>query len=284
MAVAGSGDSVARAVHAALRLGLELPPLSAAQRDGPRALGDLALGAERAGLGALWLCEGPRGCIDPVPLAGAIAELTSSLGVGVLVRPSHGRHPAVVARDITTIDRLSGGRAALGLLEDGLAPSDLERLAEALATVHRLLTETEVTMVGRFYEVAELTTRPRPTAPSGPPVLGGLLDGARADALGERARLGAGVDGLVVGGSEADVARARRRVDGLAGAGALPALLWRGALPEDAEGARAAGAALVRAGADGLLVTLDSSPGGAPSLGPEAARRLEVLAELVRPR
>ena len=80
----------------------------------------------------------------------------------------------MLARDVITIDRLSDGRAAVCLLDDGGGPLRRERLAEAGGILHRLLSEQEVTVTGRFYEVAELTIRPRPMSPAGPPVLAGL--------------------------------------------------------------------------------------------------------------
>lgn len=267
-------------MHPALRLGLEVPPFSAAaEREGEMSLREVALAAEDAGVGTIWLSEGGVGSLDPVPLAGALARVTTSVTIGVIARPSHGRHPSVLARDVSTVDRLSGGRAAVGLVEDGGAPSDLERLAEAVGILHRLLTESEVTAAGRFYEVAELTTRPRPVTPAGPPVVAGFLGPAVGDAEPAEPLLEAGTDAIVACGSEDEVARARRRVDGLATAGAVPGLLWRGGLPGGPEEAARVASSLGRAGADGLIVTLERpAVRGLGFVASEVGRALETLA------
>jgi Luciferase-like monooxygenase len=241
-----------------MRLGLEIPALRAADRpDGEMPLHEVARVAETSGVAALWLAEGGAGWIDPIPLAGALAEQTAAIAIGVLCRPSHGRHPSVLARDVTTIDLLSAGRAAVALLESGRAPSDLERLAEGAGLLHRLFTEHEVTAAGRFYEVAELTTRPRPMTPGGPPVVAGLEQAPVGDESLEAALIEADVDAVVVGGTASDVANARLRIDGVAPARGTPALLWRGALLSDGEAAARSSRSLRDAGADGLIALVE---------------------------
>lgn len=135
---------------------------------------EVAAAVERAGIGTLWLACGPTGGMDPGPLAGAVAAGSTVIGVGIVERPSHGRHPSVLARDVTTIDLLSQGRAAVAVIEDGASTDDLGPIAEATGVLHRLFTEHAVTVAGRHYEVSELTLRPRPLRPEGPPVLAGF--------------------------------------------------------------------------------------------------------------
>ncbi len=279
----GAG-SVTTAVRSALRFGLEIPALSAGDGpDGEMTLHEVAHAAEAEGLDTVWLAEGGAGSIDPIPLAGALTEQTATVAVGVLCRPSHGRHPSVLARDVTTIDLLSGGRAAIGLLDEGGAPSDLERLAEAASLLHRLLTQQEVTVSGRFYEVAELTLRPRPVTPGGPPVVAGL---ERAPVGGESVEgplIEAGVDAVVVGGTASDVERARGRLDGLASAGGTPALLWRGVVPSDAEATRT-WRSLRDAGADGLIALVEpAAVRGFGFVASEVERLMGALSTLAGP-
>jgi len=265
-----------------LRLGLVLPPLreQAGNRpDGALSVAEVALAAEAAGIGAVWLPEGPPGCFDPVPLLGSLAMTTSTLGLGLLARPSHGRHPSILVRDVTALDLLSGGRAILGLLEEGTGPLDVERLAEAASLTRRLLSEEEVTESGRFYEVAELTTRPRPARAGGPKVAAGfaarLPPGAPS---GEEAVTAAGVDAYLVVGSPEEVATSRGRLDGLAPAGAPPALLWHGGCPVDA----ATLDEVLDAGADGVLLHLDAPEAGGWPARASLDAALADLARLVR--
>lgn len=52
---------------------------------------------------------------DPLTMLGALAVATRSIRLGPLVLANPLRHPALVAQAIATVDRLSGGRAVLGL-------------------------------------------------------------------------------------------------------------------------------------------------------------------------
>jgi alkanesulfonate monooxygenase SsuD/methylene tetrahydromethanopterin reductase-like flavin-dependent oxidoreductase (luciferase family) len=61
---------------------------------------------------------------DPWVLLGAIAVQTSRIRIGTMVTPLSRRRPAVVAKHLTTLDHLSGGRVTFGV---GLGdPPDLD--------------------------------------------------------------------------------------------------------------------------------------------------------------
>ncbi len=61
---------------------------------------------------------------DPWVLLGAIAQVTERVQIGTLVTPLPRRRPWVLAKQLTTLDHLSEGRAVLGV---GLgAPDDLD--------------------------------------------------------------------------------------------------------------------------------------------------------------
>ena len=88
-------------------------------------LGRIAVDAESAGVAHVWLMDHLR----QIPQVGAawhdlpepytalawMAAVTERLRLGVLVTPAFVRHPAIVARQIATLDVLSGGRAICGL-------------------------------------------------------------------------------------------------------------------------------------------------------------------------
>jgi alkanesulfonate monooxygenase SsuD/methylene tetrahydromethanopterin reductase-like flavin-dependent oxidoreductase (luciferase family) len=270
-------------VHPLIRLGLELPPLSghAGSEDGPE--GDLisvpALlrRAEDSGLGTLWLAEAGSAGFDPIPLLGSLAR-SSSLGLGLMVRPSNGRHPSVLARDVTTLDLLSDGRAAIALVEEGSGPGHLERLGEATSILHLLLTEHEVTVVGRFYEVAELTIRPRPPRPGGPPVIAGIIGPTIGrDPTSESVVVAASADAYVTGGGPLDVEACRRRLDEAA-PGQTPLLLWRGSVGPDDRAAAQLTSSVLDSGADGLIAVLGGDAVFGDRLaGPEVTRALDAL-------
>jgi alkanesulfonate monooxygenase SsuD/methylene tetrahydromethanopterin reductase-like flavin-dependent oxidoreductase (luciferase family) len=86
---------------------------------------DVAMAAEGSGVfSALWLTDhvhniGPGGPADPMPeshlVLAAIAARTHELDLGLLATSVVYRNPALLAKMITTLDVLSGGRAILGI-------------------------------------------------------------------------------------------------------------------------------------------------------------------------
>jgi alkanesulfonate monooxygenase SsuD/methylene tetrahydromethanopterin reductase-like flavin-dependent oxidoreductase (luciferase family) len=86
---------------------------------------DVAAAAEGSGVfSALWLTDhvhnlGPGGPADPMPeshlVLAAIAARTQELDLGLLATSVVYRNPALLAKMITTLDVLSGGRAILGI-------------------------------------------------------------------------------------------------------------------------------------------------------------------------
>lgn len=100
-----------------MRFGLSVPPFCAA-RDVVALAGD----AEAAGWDGFFLWDHLRFDPDARPpvhnpwvLLGAIAQATSRVLVGPLVTPLARRRPWQVAKEVTTLDHLSGGRAVLGV-------------------------------------------------------------------------------------------------------------------------------------------------------------------------
>lgn len=80
-------------------------------------LAEVAMAAEEAGARSLWLAEGPPDGPGPdaVTVAGALARMTRSCTIGVLADLRTGRAPSLLAKEVTAIDVLSGGRAALAI-------------------------------------------------------------------------------------------------------------------------------------------------------------------------
>ena len=101
----------------------------------PRVLVDIAVTAEANGWDGvfLWdhlLHEGmpDHEVVDPWVVLGAIAQATERITIGTLITPLARRRPQKVAREIATLDALSGGRAVLGV---GLGvPLDFEAFGE----------------------------------------------------------------------------------------------------------------------------------------------------------
>jgi len=116
-------------------------------------------------------------------MASAIA-VTETLNVGSLVLDCDYRHPAVLARELATIDSMSEGRLEVGLGAGWMAsdyehsgiPMDapkvrVDRMIEHATILRRLFTEESVTFDGEHYQIKELPGTPKPHGPDGPPFL-----------------------------------------------------------------------------------------------------------------
>jgi probable F420-dependent oxidoreductase len=116
----------------------------------------------------------------------AVAQATSTLRVGSMVVDNDFRHPTVLAKDVTTLDQLSGGRVELGLgagffkeeyRRAGLAfdanAVRVDRLTEALPVLDGLLRGKSVTHHGQHYQLDGFTNFPPPLQTPRPPILVG---------------------------------------------------------------------------------------------------------------
>jgi alkanesulfonate monooxygenase SsuD/methylene tetrahydromethanopterin reductase-like flavin-dependent oxidoreductase (luciferase family) len=171
-------------MSALTRLGLRLPGVFGAGDTGPLLprLVDLGLAAERAGFDSLWVPEAtgePRSHaeagLEPYTTLGALAVSTTTARLGALASPVPGRSPALLAKQATTVDVLSGGRAVLGLRP---APwrltgrrAQLERLDEAAQVCRALFRHELSTFTGRHFRVEHAANRPAPVQVGGPPIL-----------------------------------------------------------------------------------------------------------------
>jgi alkanesulfonate monooxygenase SsuD/methylene tetrahydromethanopterin reductase-like flavin-dependent oxidoreductase (luciferase family) len=139
-----------------------------------------ALEAEAAGVEAVFVSESPLG--DPVVLASglSIAVRRPLIGIRTTVTVD-GRHPAILARELTCLDLVCGGRAVLCL-----RPPFIDGLAEVMTICRRLWREGSAT--GRLgpFRVDGAVNRPRGSGSS--PLLAldltqsGQLDAALAAA------------------------------------------------------------------------------------------------------
>ena len=102
---------------------------SPAANDWP-ALRDAVLRAEAEGYDTTWvfdhfdgaMIQGDRPMLECFTLLGALAEATTTIGIGPLVANVANRHPAVLAAAASSVQRISGGRLVLGL-GAGASPS-----------------------------------------------------------------------------------------------------------------------------------------------------------------
>ena len=83
-------------------------------RRAPQQALDTARAADEGGIDAIWASEDPEGW-DAFAVLSAVAVVTRSAALGTSVTSPYPRHPNMLAASVATLDRLSGGRAVLGL-------------------------------------------------------------------------------------------------------------------------------------------------------------------------
>jgi F420-dependent oxidoreductase-like protein len=105
----------------------------------------------------------------------ALAQRTEHCRLGALVTGNTYRNPALLAKTVTTLDLVSGGRAQLGIgagwfdleheslgFEFGTFTDRFEKLEEALEIVVPLLRGERVSFEGKHYRVSDAVNSPPP--------------------------------------------------------------------------------------------------------------------------
>jgi alkanesulfonate monooxygenase SsuD/methylene tetrahydromethanopterin reductase-like flavin-dependent oxidoreductase (luciferase family) len=161
-----------------MRYGIDVPNLD--EFHDPRAVADLARRAEDAGWDGFFVWdhvnrEAVHQTADPWVLLTAVALATSRIRLGPLVTPVARRRASVLARQVTSVDRLSGGRLVLGVgLGSTLAaefgawgePTDARvvaaRLDEGLDVLTGLWSGVPFSYAGEHLTVSDVTFQPTP--------------------------------------------------------------------------------------------------------------------------
>lgn len=155
--------------------------------------------------------------LSPMLALAAVAQITTTIGLGTLVLDNDFRHPALLAKEIATLDDLSDGRAEIGLgagwmLEDytvsGIVhdpPGErVSRLRDAVQIVQEVLGSGPdgAKVTNERFTVSGLRSVPPPVQRPRPPLfLGGgskrvlRLAGRTADVVGVNMMLTDGVLG-----------------------------------------------------------------------------------------
>ncbi len=180
----------------------------------------LARRAEDLGYSSLFLPDHFGGQLAPVPAMQAAADATISLRVGCLVFDNDYKHPVVLAKEIATIDVLSGGRVELGIgagwmnsdyeqsgIQHDRAGVRIDRMEEGIAVLKGLFADGAYSFEGEHYRITGLDGQPKPVQRPHPPILigGGAervlsIAGREADIVGIN-------PSIVSGQVDADAAR-----------------------------------------------------------------------------
>jgi len=125
-------------------------------------------------------------CLEAVAMHAALACSTNRVRCGSLVYSVGYRHPAVLAKAITTIDQLSGGRADMGIGAGwaqveyqayGIPFPDvktrMDQLEEGIQCLRGLLRDDVTSFDGEWFTLTEARNEPRPIQEKLPIWIGG---------------------------------------------------------------------------------------------------------------
>ena len=185
-----------------MKIGLQIPDFT--WPEGPAAipgkLAAVAQTAEQAGFSSLWVMDhffqigtkdrarglGPAEdeMLEGYSVLAYLAGLTKKVSLGTMVTGVIYRYPGLLAKTVTTLDVLSGGRAYLGI---GAAWNEREakglgvpfppiaerfrRLEEALQIVKQMWSDDNGPYNGKYYQLAETLNHPQPLSKPHPPIL-----------------------------------------------------------------------------------------------------------------
>jgi len=124
------------------------------------------------------------GQLAPVPALVSAAEATDTIRLGSLVFDNDFRHPAMLAKEVATLDLLCDGRFELGLgagwlkreydqagMEFAPGPVRVSRMQEAVAMLRAIWSGEPATFEGAHYALHDLDCPPLPTQRPAPPLL-----------------------------------------------------------------------------------------------------------------
>jgi probable F420-dependent oxidoreductase len=152
----------------------------------PDALIRAARRAEAMGYSALAMADHFMLPFAPLIALQAVAGATARLRLTQTVLDQDFRHPAVLAKELATLDVLSGGRLEVGLgagwmrseyeqagMRFDPAPVRIERLEEVAIILKGLFGSGPFSFSGKYFSIKELDGTPKPVQRPRPPIMVG---------------------------------------------------------------------------------------------------------------
>ncbi len=180
-----------------MKIGLQIPSFTwpgGSAKIAPK-LAEIARTADTAGFASVWVMDhffqlggwvGPAesDMLESYSTLAFLAGCTKNVRLGALVTGVIYRHPGLLAKTVTTLDVLSGGRANLGIgaawyEREALAlgvpfpplKERFERLEEALHIVLQMWSGDNGPFAGKYYQLAETLNVPQVLSQPRPPIL-----------------------------------------------------------------------------------------------------------------
>jgi probable F420-dependent oxidoreductase len=142
--------------------------------------------AEGLGYSTLFLPDHFGDQLAPLPAMMAAASATTELKVAALVFDNDYKHPVVLAKELATVDVLSGGRIEVGLgagwmntdYEQSGIPMEapgvrVSRMEEGIAVIKGCFGPGPFSFKGEHYEITGYDSKPKPVQSPPPFIIGG---------------------------------------------------------------------------------------------------------------
>jgi probable F420-dependent oxidoreductase len=144
----------------------------------------LARRAEEIGYATFGMADHFMTALAPLLALQAVADATKKVRLTQVVLAQDFRHPAVLAKELATLDVLSGGRLEVGLgagwmrsefeqagIRFDKASVRIERLEEAVLVLKGLFADEPLNFAGRHFTIRALDGTPKPVQRPGPPIM-----------------------------------------------------------------------------------------------------------------
>jgi len=172
-------------MSSAMHFGVTLPQIKRTWQEASEA----AIEFDRLGFDSVWVCDHVYGVPMPnLPIfeawsqLAAVGAVTEHVGLGTLVTPPFFRNPGVLAKQVATIDHISGGRTIMGLGAGWFQPEfeaygnafpslgeRMRALDETAQILKSLWTEEKTTFHGTHFQLENAYCEPKPVRR--PPIL-----------------------------------------------------------------------------------------------------------------
>ncbi|EKF24244.1 luciferase-like monooxygenase family protein [Mycolicibacterium hassiacum DSM 44199] len=148
---------------------------------------------EQLGIDSVWIYDHLYGpgvpdypSLEAWTLATALLCRTDRIRIGHMVLCNQFRHPVVLAKMVTSLDQISGGRLQLGIgsgsyadehqragLDWGSFAERSERLGETLQILHQAFDNQRIDFSGKHFTVRDFPIKPGPARSPRPPIVVG---------------------------------------------------------------------------------------------------------------
>lgn len=137
-------------------------------------LAKVAANIEELGFDSVWVPDHP---VDPLVTLSSVAANTRRVRLGTCVLVPDHRNPVFLARQVSSVDNLSGGRLILGLgagesreVFGSRLDRPVARMLETIKIMNRLWEQTKVTYHGSFWAVDNYSLDLKPVQKPHPPI------------------------------------------------------------------------------------------------------------------